>query len=101
MRGEDRQSGALSSYVSCEERVPQDHSLRRIRAIVDEALEMLSSRGCTRKRDGLRSRPRSCCGHCCSRRFTRFARSGMSAAPLGTGILKTGRTLGIGTARTA
>jgi hypothetical protein len=29
--------------VSCEERVPQDHPLRRIRAIVDEALEMLSS----------------------------------------------------------
>jgi transposase len=42
MRGEDRQSGALFSYVSCEERVPQDHPLRRIRAVVDEALEMLS-----------------------------------------------------------
>jgi transposase len=42
MRGEDRRSGELFSYVSCEARVPQDHPLRRIRAIVDEALEVLS-----------------------------------------------------------
>ena len=42
MRGEDRDSGALFSYVSCEARVPADHPLRVIRAIVDEALEVLS-----------------------------------------------------------
>lgn len=42
MRGEDRDSGALFSYVSCEARVPADHPLRPIRAIVDEALEVLS-----------------------------------------------------------
>ena len=42
MRGEDRDSGALFSYVSCEARVPSDHPLRPIRAIVDEALEVLS-----------------------------------------------------------
>lgn len=42
MRGEDRESGALFSYVSCEARVPSDHPLRAIRAIVDEALEVLS-----------------------------------------------------------
>lgn len=42
MRGEDRESGALFSYVSCEARVPADHPLRPIRAIVDEALEALS-----------------------------------------------------------
>ena len=42
MRGEDRNSGALFSYVSCEARVPSDHPLRSIRAIVDEALEVLS-----------------------------------------------------------
>jgi transposase len=42
MRGEDRESGALFSYVSCEARVPADHPLRPIRAIVDEALEVLS-----------------------------------------------------------
>jgi len=42
MRGEDRDSGALFSYVSCEARVPADHPLRAIRAIVDEALEVLT-----------------------------------------------------------
>jgi transposase len=42
MRGEDSQTGSLFSYVSCEARVPADHPLRVIRAIVDEALEVLS-----------------------------------------------------------
>ena len=45
MRGEDSESGALFSYASCEARVPADHPLRAIRAIraiVDEALEVLS-----------------------------------------------------------
>jgi len=43
MRGEDAQTGSLFSYVSCEARVPSDHPLRMIRAIVDEALEVLSA----------------------------------------------------------
>jgi transposase len=43
MRGEDVRSGALFSYVSCEARVPLDHPLRSIRAIVDEALAALSA----------------------------------------------------------
>lgn len=42
MRGEDQDTGGLFSYVSCEARVPADHPLRGIRAIVDEALEVLS-----------------------------------------------------------
>jgi transposase len=42
MRGEDAQPGSLFSYVSCEARVPADHPLRMIRAIVDEALDVLS-----------------------------------------------------------
>ncbi len=42
MRGGDQRTESLFSYVSCEERVPQDHPLRAIRAIVDEALEVLS-----------------------------------------------------------
>jgi len=42
MRGSDDRSEGLFSYVSCEERVPGDHPLRPIRAIVDEALEVLS-----------------------------------------------------------
>ncbi len=44
MRGSDTETGALFSYVSCEARVPQDHPLRVIRAIVDEALVVLSDR---------------------------------------------------------
>jgi transposase len=42
MRGSDEQTGALFSYVSCEARVPPDHPLRLIRAVVDEALDVLS-----------------------------------------------------------
>jgi transposase len=42
MRGGDIRSEGLFSYVSCEARVPVDHPLRPIRAIVDEALEVLS-----------------------------------------------------------
>lgn len=44
MRGGDASSGELFSYVSCEARVPADHPLRAIRAVVDEALEVLSPR---------------------------------------------------------
>jgi transposase len=44
MRGADTETGSLFSYVSCEARVPADHPLRMIRAIVDEALGVLSDR---------------------------------------------------------
>src|SRR5436853_5214432 len=42
MRGSDDRSEGLFSYVSCEARVPAEHPLRPIRALVDEALEVLS-----------------------------------------------------------
>ena len=42
MRGLDEQTGSLFSSVSCEARVPTDHPLRLIRAVVDEALDVLS-----------------------------------------------------------
>lgn len=42
MRGEDRQQSGMFSYISPEQRVPEDHPLRAIRAMVDEALEALS-----------------------------------------------------------
>jgi len=42
MRGGDVRTDRLFSYVSCEARVPKDPPLRPIRAIVDEALEVLS-----------------------------------------------------------
>ena len=42
MRGMDEHSGTLFSYVDLEARVPVDHPLRPIRALVDEALVVLS-----------------------------------------------------------
>src|SRR2546426_2168982 len=44
MRGDDRQQGAMFSYLSPEERVPRDHPLRAIRQLVDRALTELSPR---------------------------------------------------------
>jgi hypothetical protein len=44
MRGEDLQQYDLFSYGSLEERVPADHPLRPIRAMVDEALKALDGR---------------------------------------------------------
>ena len=42
MRGQDSQQAAMFSYISPEERVPADHPLRPIRAMVDKALVALS-----------------------------------------------------------
>jgi hypothetical protein len=41
MRGEDERSGSLFSYVDLEARVGEDHPLRAIRVIVNEALAAL------------------------------------------------------------
>ena len=43
MRGEDRRTEQLFSYVDLESRVPQNHPLRAIRALVNAALAALSS----------------------------------------------------------
>ena len=48
MRGDDRQPDSMFSYVSAEQRVPQDHPLRAIRALVDDVLRDMS-----REFDGL------------------------------------------------
>ena len=42
MRGDDQQQSGMFSYVSLEERVPQDRPVRRIREIVDEILRSLA-----------------------------------------------------------
>ena len=42
MRGGDERSGSLFSYVDQEARVGEDHPLRTIRAIVNDALAALS-----------------------------------------------------------
>jgi transposase len=44
MRGRDDRSEGFFSYVRLEERVPQDHPLRPIRALTDEALATLNKR---------------------------------------------------------
>ena len=44
MRGEDQKQGAMFSYVSPEKRVPADHPLRPIRAMVDQVLQEMSPR---------------------------------------------------------
>jgi transposase len=39
MRGNDEQQGTVFSYLNPEERIPSDHPLRRIRAMVDRGLQ--------------------------------------------------------------
>jgi transposase len=43
MRGNQDQQDEVFSYIPLEKRVPQDHPLRRVRAMVDQALQELSS----------------------------------------------------------
>jgi transposase len=43
MRGDDQQQSGMFSYGSLEERVPQDHPLRRIREIVDGILRAMAN----------------------------------------------------------
>ena len=42
MRGTDKRSSELFSYVDLEQRVRADHPLRAIRTVVSEALDVLS-----------------------------------------------------------
>ena len=42
MRGTDVQQRGLFSYVSLEERIPAEHPLRGVRALLDEALASMS-----------------------------------------------------------
>ena len=78
MRGADKGSGELFSYVDLEKRVRSDHPLRTIRSLVNEALVALveSSLRSMRRSADRRSRRRSCFGRCCCRPSIRSARSG-------------------------
>ena len=42
MRGDDSQPDSMFSYVSPEQRIPRDHPLRAIRALVEEVLADMS-----------------------------------------------------------
>src|SRR5665213_432599 len=44
MRGDDQQQSGVFSYISAEQRVPQNHRLRPLRKMVDEVLAELSPR---------------------------------------------------------
>src|SRR3984885_6921006 len=44
MRGDDEQQSGVFSYISAEQRVPQNHPLRPLRKMVDEVLTELSPR---------------------------------------------------------
>src|ERR1039457_4061917 len=44
MRGDDEQQSGVFSYISAEQRVPQNHPLRTVRKMVDEVLAELSPR---------------------------------------------------------
>jgi transposase len=44
MRGDDQHQDEMFSYISPDKRVPQDHPLRPLRALVDRVLEQLSAR---------------------------------------------------------
>ena len=46
MRGQDEQQLDVFSYISPEQRVPQDHPLRALRIMTDEALRELQPRFC-------------------------------------------------------
>jgi len=43
MRGADYQQSGIFSYISAERRVPRDHPLRAVRAMVDVALRNMGS----------------------------------------------------------
>ena len=44
MRGEDEKQSAMFSYVTLEQRIPNDHPLRIIRGMTDRALERMDSK---------------------------------------------------------
>ena len=78
MRGADYQQSGIFSYISAEKRVPKDHPLRAVRAMVDVALRNMGPQF-----DAMYAKvgrpsipPENCCGRCCCRCFIRCAASG-------------------------
>src|SRR5258705_12264469 len=62
MRGKDEQQLDVFSYVSPEQRVPQDHPLRSLRVMTDEALRELQPRF-NRLYATIQTRTRAAAGH--------------------------------------
>jgi hypothetical protein len=78
MRGDDHEQSFMFSYISAEQRVPQDHPLRTIRAMADKALKHLDKRfaGMYAAWGGRRLRRSGCCARCCCRCCTRCVANG-------------------------
>ena len=78
MRGQDRQQSGMFSYILPEQRVPENHPLRAIRAMTDEALSALSAK--FQNLYAMVGRPsipqRSFCERCFCKCFTPCAVSG-------------------------
>ena len=79
MRGDDQPQTALFSYVSIEARIPADHPLRTIQALVNPVLTALSPRFQTMYSTMGRPSipPSACCAPCCCKCCSRF---GVSAS---------------------
>lgn len=76
MRGSDRRSGSLFSYVDLEKRVPPGHPLRVIRGIANDALGSMSGAfDALYAATGRPSIPPEMLAPCCCRRSTVCARS--------------------------
>ena len=71
MRGQHREPDSMFSYISPEQRIPVDHPLRMIRAVVDEVLADMSreSTGCMPRRVERRFRRSGCCARSCCQIF--------------------------------
>lgn len=77
MRGADQQPQTMFSYISGERLVPENHPLRPIREVANEALKN-SRRGSPRstpRAAGLLSRPKNCCARCSCKCSTASAAS--------------------------
>src|SRR5262245_42066772 len=96
MRGDDPVS--MFSHVSAEQRVPQDHKLRAIRALVDDVLGDMS-----REFDRLyatvgavhRCPPSACFARSCSKSSIRYARVNVCRKPYPAYYLPLGRSSGL------
>src|SRR5262249_25303657 len=78
MRGDEDGQADVWSYIPLEQRVPADHPLRPMRAMVDAILVELSPQfnNSIPAWAGRRFRPSSCCGRCCCRFSTASGASG-------------------------
>ena len=77
MRGGDKRTGELFSYVDLEKRIRSDHPLRAIRGLARRwSRWSTNSLRFMRRLGGRRYRRRSCSERCCCRRSIQSGRNG-------------------------